>query len=85
MEQKTTTKFVLLSLLSIICLVITQLIASMVYLVPIPKSFSNIIFGFTYVALAYVFIKILCNKTLKQSTDFFLLKKEKIYSQMALK
>lgn len=73
------TKKFLLSLLSILILVLSQVVASLAgsiaYITSIPDWVGNIAFGIVYVFLAYFLIKILCERILKTGmNDFYITK-----------
>lgn len=67
------TKKVLLSLLSIVILILSQILAnlagSIFYVTSLPDWLGNIIYGIIYVLLAYYLVKLLCVKLLGISPD----------------
>ncbi|MCQ4921539.1 CPBP family intramembrane metalloprotease [Tissierella carlieri] len=82
MENKISTKEVMISMLSILVLVVSQtvanLIGSIAYVTAIPDWIGNIAFGIVYVLLTYFLLKILCIKLLKSFLENYGMGKPKL-------
>lgn len=63
-EIFTTRKTILVIFLGILILVLAQGISSLAYTLPLPDGVKAVIFGVSYVAISYNFIKLCCNKIL---------------------
>lgn len=68
MENRVTAPKAILSIfLAIVVLVLAQGMASMLFFIPIPEMISTMMFTLCYVALAYLGVKLVCQKVLNLS------------------
>ncbi|BBE31490.1 CAAX amino protease [Tepiditoga spiralis] len=63
----------------ILLIPLSQLISSLVYLLPLPKEITSILFGIVYIIISYSSIKLYCNKILYISPNSCYINKPKIY------
>ena len=77
-----TKKMILSIILSIIILIVSQIlaqiIASLLFVINIPEFICNMLNGILYVVIAFCFIKLLCEKFIKEDMSNYCIPKFQI-------